>query len=392
MGGGLGDGWTAALRGDCERVEELLRCDDHSVDATHAVSGQTALHLACLQGHERVVGALLRKGAEADIKDAVLGETALHKAASRGHARIAQMLLSVGASKTARNRRGRTPMEIASRAGLGEQSLLLRVLGSSPADRARARGKIVVADLIESPRAGLEEAEVLGLVDAEGDKQRLALEKQQEHVEELRRLEKKFHVTAATLSKAERESAVHQESFENALLMLGNRELEIKALKDKATALSADLGKERKRARELGLAAKESSGLKFKGDRLAREQQSLERTLEAERKRRSEDKRLAERERGKLDDKIVQQQDAIHRLQRKFVEVATQHESHSAALETRLSSEGAAKDEQLLQLRHKLNESTVRVEDLLSKLEKETKARKAAEKDTKNARKKSARE
>ena len=80
------------------------------LEATDA-SGQTALMMAAIKGHEPSVKLLLDRGAKVDSD----GWTALHYAASRGHAEVARMLILRGANLDARSANGTTPVMLAAR-------------------------------------------------------------------------------------------------------------------------------------------------------------------------------------------------------------------------------------------------------------------------------------
>lgn len=74
-------------------------------------SGQTALMMAAIKGHEPSVKLLLERGARVDSD----GWTALHYAASRGHTGVARMLILRGANLDARSANGTTPVMLAAR-------------------------------------------------------------------------------------------------------------------------------------------------------------------------------------------------------------------------------------------------------------------------------------
>lgn len=68
-----------------------------------------------------VVVALLRRGADPDVRDEE-GNTVLHWAASRGHGWVVDLLVRYGADLYAKNKRGRTPLDVA----VGEAKTVLR--------------------------------------------------------------------------------------------------------------------------------------------------------------------------------------------------------------------------------------------------------------------------
>jgi len=84
----------AARRGNEEIVVVLLQHSKVNVNGKD-VSGKTALHLACSEGHRKVCQQLLNYGA--DIK-AVAGDktTPLHCAILNGHSQVARMILNRG--------------------------------------------------------------------------------------------------------------------------------------------------------------------------------------------------------------------------------------------------------------------------------------------------------
>ncbi|XP_076469124.1 uncharacterized protein LOC143299673 isoform X3 [Babylonia areolata] len=139
----LGKLHKAAWLGDYAKVQQLTKKDSSPIDKEK----RTPLHLACCQGHERVVQILLEWKAKTNIGDADSrtplmkavecrqegcvelliedkveldsvdkdGNTALHIAAMDGSSRIANMLCQAGASMTVRNKEGLVPLHLAVR-------------------------------------------------------------------------------------------------------------------------------------------------------------------------------------------------------------------------------------------------------------------------------------
>ena len=115
--------WFLGLvnQGDYEATEICLEeLDVHTRDS----HGLTALHLAALHGHERIVWLLLSKRADPNARttssngsdsDFTEGPTPLHGAATEGHLPIVQLLLDHGADIAALNSAGRTPLHLAIR-------------------------------------------------------------------------------------------------------------------------------------------------------------------------------------------------------------------------------------------------------------------------------------
>ena len=122
---------VAAERGYVEIVELLLSWKWRvEVDARDG-RGFTPLQYACfgllhagpvsVGRYRDVVVALLRRGADPDVRDEE-GNTVLHWAASRGHGWVVDLLVRYGADLYAKNKRGRTPLDVA----VGEAKTVLR--------------------------------------------------------------------------------------------------------------------------------------------------------------------------------------------------------------------------------------------------------------------------
>jgi ankyrin repeat protein len=73
--------------------------------------GWASLHSAGLNGHIKVVQALLESGADIDIANDN-GDTCLHLAALRGYKAIVKLLLDRGADINVLNNSGKTPLQI----------------------------------------------------------------------------------------------------------------------------------------------------------------------------------------------------------------------------------------------------------------------------------------
>ena len=125
--------WDAAGEGDFREVARLLR---DGADATAVIAesshrrvripidGRTALHLAALRGHRRVVELLVPCG-DVEARDHS-GGTALHAAAWRDQPAIVELLLALGADVRAVDRMGRTALhEAALRGNCGVAVMLI---------------------------------------------------------------------------------------------------------------------------------------------------------------------------------------------------------------------------------------------------------------------------
>ena len=79
------------------RVQEALDLLASVPANARGVDGDSALHLACLYGHEQLVDLLLARGADVNAKDDS-GSTPLHDASASGYESIVRTLLAKGAA------------------------------------------------------------------------------------------------------------------------------------------------------------------------------------------------------------------------------------------------------------------------------------------------------
>ena len=82
-------------------------------------AGFTMLMIASASGRSRMIGMLLRRGAQINQRDA-MGETALNAAIVNGHSAVVRRLLQAGASHDHRNSTGQTALEHARQLGKTE--------------------------------------------------------------------------------------------------------------------------------------------------------------------------------------------------------------------------------------------------------------------------------
>jgi len=136
------DGWTAimtAADGGEASICELLASRGADLLAAHA-QGFTAIHRAAFHGQADVVKVLLphlRRLGNVDLRtvhsqdeddeDEVYGQTALHLACLNGHHLVAKRLLAAGASRSATDSDGSTPLHCA--ANFGHLACLTLVMG-----------------------------------------------------------------------------------------------------------------------------------------------------------------------------------------------------------------------------------------------------------------------
>lgn len=108
-------GWTplhsAVVNGHAEMVRLLAqnRVDLNAV----ALDGRTALHMAVDERKHACLETLLEKGADVDAKDGTHRDTPLHRAATKGDNKAMDILLKFGAFRLARNKKGRSPADVA---------------------------------------------------------------------------------------------------------------------------------------------------------------------------------------------------------------------------------------------------------------------------------------
>lgn len=93
--------------------------------------GQTPLHCAAAEGHERMVKLLVENGASVSAND-ILGKTPLHCAVERGHVRVAKLLLRRDASLSLESNNGWTPLYSAASQGQREMVCVLLQKGADP--------------------------------------------------------------------------------------------------------------------------------------------------------------------------------------------------------------------------------------------------------------------
>lgn len=92
-----------------------------------ARQGQTALHIACREGHYDLARVLLEHGCSPNIQDATLGKSPLHMVTGTGNFDMCELLAVNGADVNLADNEGNTPLYIAAVEGHPTiQQLLLR--------------------------------------------------------------------------------------------------------------------------------------------------------------------------------------------------------------------------------------------------------------------------
>ncbi|CAH1241011.1 DAPK1 [Branchiostoma lanceolatum] len=111
----------AARKGDVDTVRRGLT-EGVGVNAT--LYGSTALHEACIGGHDKVVELLIKNGAELNVTNKA-GNTALHRACINEHVKVVKLLLKNGADLNMTSKYGYTALLIACERGHGKIAELL---------------------------------------------------------------------------------------------------------------------------------------------------------------------------------------------------------------------------------------------------------------------------
>ena len=93
--------------------------------------GETALHIAAINGHVEVVKMLLAAGADLEVKGGIFGMTALIYATNQEHAEVAKILLSAGADVNAVGTFGSTALM---NAAAGRHTEIVKMLLSAGAN------------------------------------------------------------------------------------------------------------------------------------------------------------------------------------------------------------------------------------------------------------------
>ena len=110
----------AARMGTGKDIEAILKLHPEARDA-RTIQGSTPLHLAATNPDLTVLQALLKAGANPNVRDAD-GATPLHMAAYKDNPRHAQALLEAGADPFAKTNAGRDPTSLARKVMANETS------------------------------------------------------------------------------------------------------------------------------------------------------------------------------------------------------------------------------------------------------------------------------
>lgn len=169
----------AALHGHLGVVRLLLELGLDPADVS--VKGNSPLHIAASKGHERIAEILLRGKSTSllDGKTFAGGNTPLHAAAEKGHEGMVRLLLAHGAVCTAKNKAGKTPMQLVSEQHYGCKVLLCFIEGLF---RDVLKGDLEAVYSVLSFRG---DADILALSRARNDEHRTLVQVafQQKHFE-----------------------------------------------------------------------------------------------------------------------------------------------------------------------------------------------------------------
>ncbi len=115
---------NASLKGYIPVVNALLQ---HGASiSVRDSNGYSPLHDAALGGHVAVARVLLAAGADLSMANNDSRESPLHVAASWGRLEVVRLLLDAGASRSAKDGKGRTPLDLAVENNHSEVAAILR--------------------------------------------------------------------------------------------------------------------------------------------------------------------------------------------------------------------------------------------------------------------------
>lgn len=123
--------WRAAKENDVKTCTALLAKHGKGLAETRDLTGDTPVHWSAHAGHEAVLKALLKSGADVEVRGAG-GRTPLHYAAFSGKSSCISALLMAGANPEARTTNGITPLHLTALRGHREASIKLIAGGADP--------------------------------------------------------------------------------------------------------------------------------------------------------------------------------------------------------------------------------------------------------------------
>jgi uncharacterized protein len=128
------DGWTplhlAAFFGHKDLAEALIKCGANVEIRSSNAMKNTPLHAAAAGGQTSLVELLLKNGANANATQEGGDWTALHSAAQNGNREMVEVLVANGAHVNARAANGQSPLDLALSRGHHEVAEFLEQLGA----------------------------------------------------------------------------------------------------------------------------------------------------------------------------------------------------------------------------------------------------------------------
>ena len=179
-----GSGYTPLHVASTAEIVKLLVARGADVNAKDK-SGKTPLHRACDSRKIELVTVLLANGASVDGQvDDTRGNTPLHLAFSPPDINLAELLIRNGASVGAKNKEGKTPLEIASDNGVAQEKILellsksaagAQSLEAGPASTSSQRDETQGKKEGREPAVGIETAAITTFTAIERSRKRLSL-------------------------------------------------------------------------------------------------------------------------------------------------------------------------------------------------------------------------
>lgn len=157
------DLFQAASRGNVNDVKFYVRKDPEALNRANE-NGMYPIHLAAMNGHDKVLQVLLKAGADVNTPHSRVQATPLQYAATGGHIEAARALLDAKANVNAKDSEGRTPLAWAATSARTAMAKLLLERGAD-ASLAAENGMTPIHQAANVGDTKLLEALVQGGVD-----------------------------------------------------------------------------------------------------------------------------------------------------------------------------------------------------------------------------------
>jgi cytohesin len=115
---------AAVITNNVQEVRKALEENPSLADTK--IVGRSLLHLACSAGRTEVAAELIARGANVRSVSDLDGMTPLHEAAKKGSKELVEMLLAKGADANAKNKKGKTALDLATENKREEAAGVLR--------------------------------------------------------------------------------------------------------------------------------------------------------------------------------------------------------------------------------------------------------------------------